>query len=109
MAVPGNQTLQSQHHDAFSGVEEMLGAHVDDNAALAKRIQQLGAHRKRESYLLSSHLPLCHRYQQQAGRLTGHVAYPACVPLLGYSGYVWHRRRPRAESILLCHSSAMLE
>jgi hypothetical protein len=84
-------------------MEEVLGAHVDDDDADLAKKDTMDRDVQEERQLLNSHLPLWHCSQQQAGRLTGHVAPPACVPLLGYSGYVWYRRRPRAESILLCH------
>ena len=79
-------------------MEEVLGAHVDDNAALTKSIQQVGIYRERESQLLSSHLPL---------PMLSAIGWPAYwarrVSSLwsGYSGYVWYRRRPRAEHLTL--------
>ena len=41
MAVAGHQAFQTQHHDAFSGMEKVLGAHVDGNDDKARRIQQV--------------------------------------------------------------------
>jgi hypothetical protein len=76
-------------------MEEVLGTHVDDDTALVRRIQQVGWYRNRDSYLTLTYLSAT--TISHSCRLTGHVAYPAsqpahCVPLLGYSGYVWHRR-----------------
>jgi hypothetical protein len=39
MAVSSHQTFQTQHYNAFSGVEEVLGAHVVNVVAASKQIQ----------------------------------------------------------------------
>jgi hypothetical protein len=48
MAVSGHQAFQTQHHNTFSGMEEVLGAHVDGNDDTARRIQQVGKYGQRK-------------------------------------------------------------